>query len=175
METKRECPDELNGEFISYLRNTLVGWMIRDAKMAASNRAFIGALILGVCAIDVLGGLYSGLEKTDADKTFKPFIKEYLPNHSVYLDGGLYRNMRNFLVHGYSSQGFKYTDEYPAKHLQIDKKDGLLWIHVDTFLWEVETAAREYLNDLTNRDELWDKFKERWSHAPLLGPIDDKI
>lgn len=81
--------------------------------------------------------------------------------------------MRCNLVHGCSTEGFKYTDEFPARHLQIDEEDGKLWIHVDTFLYEVETAARDYLNELPTKDELWLSFKARWGYAPLLGPIED--
>ena len=170
VETNRECPDEPNEIFMAHVRRILLGWMVRDAKTAASNRAHIGALILGVCALDVLGGFYAGVKITKP-KTFKDFIEEYLPNQEIYIDSGVYENMRCNLVHGYSTEGFKYTDEFPAKHLQKDEEDGNFWIHVDTFLWEVETAARDYLDDLSKKDELWPLFKKRWKHAPLLGPI----
>jgi hypothetical protein len=151
-----DCPLELNDEFKEKIHKTLLGWMVGDAKKAAANEAFVGALILGVCALDVLGGLYAGSEVTDPD-TFKKFIKKYLPNQDVYIQSGVYKHMRNFLVHGYSTRGFQYTDEFPAKHLTKEK--GKLWIHVDTFVWEVETAARTYLDDLEASDSLWTHFK----------------
>ncbi len=173
METNRECPDELNAEFFAQITQILLGWMVGDAKKAAANEAYVGALVLGICALDVLGGLFTGVERTNPNDTFEPFLENYLPNQAVYIRSGVYRNMRNNLVHGYSTKGFKYTDEFPAKHLQEDEKDGDLWIHVDTFIWEVETAARRYLVDLSQKAELWNNFKERWEHAPLLGPIPD--
>ncbi len=164
------CPDKPNVDFMAHVRQILLDWMLRDAKTAASNRAYIGALILGVCALDVLGGFYAGVEKTEG-KTFKDFIEKYLPNQKTYISSGVYENMRCNLVHGYSTEGYKYTDEFPAKHLQKDEKDGNLWIHIDTFIWEVETATRKYLDDLSAKDELWNHFKDRWKHAPLLHSI----
>lgn len=172
MDAKQQCPDQPTDEFIADVKRTLIGWMIRDAKAASSIRAYVGALILGVCALDVLGGFLAGVEKTGR-QTFRDYIEAYLPNKDVYIDSGVYENMRCNLVHGYSTEGFKYTDEFPAKHLQRDEEDGKLWIHVDTFLYEVETAVRDYLNELPTKDELWLSFKARWSYAPLLGPIAD--
>jgi hypothetical protein len=165
-----DCPPELNDDFKAKITKTLLGWMVGDAKKAAANEAYVGALILGVCALDVLGGLYTGVEVTTPD-TFKKFIKKYLPNEEVYVGGGVYRHMRNFLVHGYSTKGFQYTDEFPAKHLTREK--GKLWIHVDSFVWEVETAARKYLDDLQTNDTLWKHFRDRWEYAPLLGPVEE--
>lgn len=172
MDAKPKCPDQPTEEFIADVKNILLGWMIRDAKAASSVKAHVGALILGICALDVLGGFLAGVKLTKP-QTFEDFIEAYLPNKEIYIDSGVYKKMRCNLVHGYSTEGFKYTDEFPAKHLQVDERDGKLWIHVDTFLWEVETAARMYLKELPTKDELWLSFKARWHYAPLLGPIAD--
>ena len=169
METNLECPEELNDEFKVLINQSLLGWMVGDARTAELNEAYVGSLILGICALDVLGGFYCGVKRT-SNETFKKFIKEYLPHSNEYLSRNVYTNMRNKLVHAYSTKGFKYTSDHPEKHL-IRDGDGRLWIHVHSFINEVEQATRSYIMDLPVKDELWTNFKQKWSRDPLLRPI----
>lgn len=170
METTSECPEELTDEFKAQIRKSLLEWMIDDAKKAASNKAYVGGLILGVCALDVLGGLYAGVKQTSGE-TFRQFIEKYLPNHEAYVSRKVYRNMRSSLVHAYSTKKFKYTSDFPERHLMRDTEDGKLWIHVDSFIDEVEQAANLYVEELFASDDLWKNFKLKWSYDPLLRPI----
>jgi hypothetical protein len=173
MEAKNlACPDEPNDVFISEVANRLLGWMVRDAFTAEANGAYVGALILGVCALDVLAAFFRYGMKESKTKSYRAFIVNYLPHYSSYLVDNVYSNMRSSLVHGYSTKGFKYTDEHKDRHLETDA-DGLLWIHVKSFIEEVKLAATAYLGDLPNDTVLWDRFRKKWAVDPLLGPISD--
>lgn len=172
VETNSECSEELTDEFKAQIKKSLLEWMVDDAKKAAASKAYVGGLIFGVCALDVLGGLHAGVKQTSAE-TFKQFIEKYVPNHDAYLRRKVYRNMRSSLVHAYSTKKFKYTSDYPERHLEKDMEDGKLWVHVDSFIGEVEYATNSYLEDLFKSPELWRSFKKKWSYDPLLKPIPD--
>ena len=173
MEAKNlKCPEGPTVEFMEQVRMRLLDWMVDDAYTAEANSAFVGALILGVCALDVLAGLYRGVVREVKNESFRLFITRYLPHHDEYLNHNVWKHMRNSLIHAYSTKGFKYTNEYPDRHLQKDE-DGLLWIHVKSFVAEVDKAAKDYINDLPNDPALWENFKKKWARDPLLGPITD--
>lgn len=165
-----KCPDEPNPEFMTQVDLRLLDWMVGDAYTAEANHAFVGALILGVCALDVLAAFYRFGIKETKNESFKNFITNYLPHYSDYLVNNVYSKMRSSLVHGYSTKGFKYTNEHPERHLERDH-DGSLWIHVKSFVEEVEQATRDYLRELPNDPVLWERFKRKWRKDPLLGPI----
>jgi hypothetical protein len=165
-----KCPDEPNPDFMSQVEMRLHDWMVGDSFTAEANHAYVGALILGGCALDVLAAFYRFGEKETKNESFKIFITNYLPHYNNYLVNNVYSKMRSSLVHGYSTKGFKYTDEHPESHLKKDR-DGLLWIHVKSFIEEVEQATMDYLQDLPNDPILWERFKRKWAKDPLLGPI----
>ena len=97
-----------------------------------------------------------------------------MPNRERYLDleNEVYGNMRNKLVHVYSTKGFGYSDEFPERHLRASDSVGM-WIHVETFVDEVETAAESYLVDLRRSDEMWKRFMKKYNRDPLLRPVAD--
>lgn len=162
--------NENDSAIIEAARVTLVDWMVGDARRAIAGHALVGALILGVCAIDTLGTLWAG---SDADgDTFKNFARDYLPRGSEYEDR-VYWGMRNRLVHNYSSFGFVYVDRRPDLHLTKDKGLDLQVINVESFISEVEQAAQDYVDDLYESQDLLTKFIGRTKEEDyaLLGPV----
>jgi hypothetical protein len=91
-----KCPDEPNAEFMSKVNMRLLGWMVRDAFTAEDNHAYVGALILGVCALDVLAAFYRFGLKESKTKSFKEFITDYLPHYSS-VDFRTFRSNHNTL------------------------------------------------------------------------------
>lgn len=122
--------------------------------------------------MDVLAGLYRGGLGEKKNEAFKIFITKYLPHNQEYLSHDVWKHMRNGLVHAYSTKKFAYTDEHPERHLQKDS-NGLLWIHVRSFIQEVEKAAATYLDDLSREDTLWQRFRDKWLEDPLLRPYQE--
>lgn len=169
MRVSSNCPVIPDEEIKADINRAILDWMIGDAERAITGKAYMGAIILGICAIDVLSGLRAG--KNATDKTFRDFVHEYMPNEDKYIENDLYKNMRCKLVHGYSSIGFQYTDEHPEKHLTGSSRG--VWIHVNSFIAEVRTAASSYLEELFIKEDLWKSFRKRWQNHPLLGPIPD--
>lgn len=146
---------------------SLIDWMVGDAWRAINGRAMVGALILGVCAIDTLGSLWAG--KDASGTTYKAFAREYLPRGKEYPDL-VYDGMRNRLVHNYSSRGFSYTDGHQEMHLLNDEYNRLV-INVESFVAEVEVAAKEYFIDLCSDSTLYENFLRRTKEEgyPLLS------
>ena len=65
--------EAIKTKVLSDARGSLLDWMMGDCLKAIEGRALVGALVLGVCAIDVLGSLLAG--KNGSNETFKQFAR----------------------------------------------------------------------------------------------------
>lgn len=171
---------------------SLIQWMIGDAFKAFHSGGYIGAVVLGLCAIDTLGVHFAEKKKNEAidrgvKETFTGFVrskymkakyKTDLPedikmlgkngNRIDAMPEALYSEMRCKLVHGYSAGDFLFVDHKPEEHLQ--KYGGVLTINVETFLEDIQEAGVRYFIDLCTKKGVFDNYIIQVSARGILQP-----
>lgn len=165
-----------NEEILARTRES-VGWMFADIETARIGTANVAAVILSVLAMDCFaarrrGYTVTAVQQGDANcnAAFNSFVTDYLrkvdKRYKHFGGRQPYKKLRNLLVHGYSKEGFEFTDDI-QEHLQV--KEGYLQLHVESFVHDVKTAIMNYIKCLEEGGEDFRKFKSAYEVHPLIG------
>lgn len=161
-------------------KRSLSKWMVGDTKKAFDAEAYVGAAILGFCAVDALGGLYA--KKPDnkpvkcTRKTFKKYIEDYMNDKYRPIAGRMYGDLRCMLAHGYSTRYFILTDHQPENHLKECLAGGKqkMGFNVDTFIEDLKKAVEQYRGDLLNDNDICRRYLIQVRGRGILRTIPDK-
>lgn len=135
--------------------------------------------ILTHCAILSLSGFYAGTKDTKG-KTYREFVKDFFP--SQYASEGLWKDLRNSLIHAYTlTSTYVLSHRHPEKHLSHEKvrseRTGklvdLIFLNFETFLLDLEQAARSYFKRAETESDLLTKLCKRYDLAPPATYISD--
>lgn len=157
----------------------LIEWVIGDIKRCCrmnqdgtceNKGALVGAFILWTCAIDYLGGLYTGYTSQGATKArYKAFMEKYMSKYNAEK----IEELRWSLVHYYSPHHFvlyheKNLEDNKDKHLTQTNRGILL--HLGWAIRDLDDAVKKYQEDLEGSDtlkiKLWRYYKEQLPIMP---------
>ena len=163
--------------FINEHFDRIVEWAIGDIKRCCrmnpdgtcdDKGALVGAFILWTCAIDYMGGLFTGYTSQGATKArFKAFIEKYMSKY----DAGKIEELRWSLSHYYSPHHFVL---YHENNLETNKDIHLIvtsrgiMLHLGWAIKDLEDAVSTYRKDLRKEDALKIKL---WRYYNQQLPI----
>ena len=183
LDLQAEIEESNIGTIINGLRNFAKG----DIEKSLEKNMLIATFILCACFIDQVSGYYCGINhmkgvKPIVGKRFKQFCKDYLhdkinKNHDDEL---LYNELRNEIVHSYSSTG-KFALGTGLKDSHLKKhKNGSIILSADVFFADISCAFEMWVNDLKKNQDLrrdtlmWFNLHKTFELIEL-EPKDDKI
>jgi hypothetical protein len=147
-------PYQIN-KIIASLRD----FALRDVLFISNQDAVLAAFMIASCFIDQLGGIRHGSESSG--KTYKKFIKEYLPQCDRY---NLYEDLRCKLVHNYSL-GNKYSliRQAPELHL-VPNASNQIYLNIENFVSDLKVAFDLFVTHLNTVQEVGEKAT-KWSRT----------
>lgn len=158
----------------------LIDWSVGDIRKCCrlnedgscdENGSLVGAFILWCCAIEYLGGLYTGL--TEAGNTrarFKEFIQKYMPNY----DARKVEDLRWSLSHYYSPHHFVLYHEGNFEKngpIHLTQTARGIMLHLGWAIRDLEQAAAAFRSDVEASEEqqvkIWRFYKEQLPIMPV--------
>jgi len=171
---------QLAKPFIDEHLDRLIDWSVGDIRKCChlnqdgscdENGSLVGAYILWCCAIEYLGGLYTGL--TGAGNTrarFKEFIQKYMPSY----DAQKVEDLRWSLSHYYSPHHFVLYHEgnlQKNRDIHLSETPRGILLHLGCAIEDLENAADAFRSDVeqdqTLQVKIWRFYKEQLPVMPL--------
>jgi hypothetical protein len=134
-----------------------------DIYRALESKSRVGAMILGVCAIDYMALIHAvALEKSVGQGYVKTnyicFCEEFLKQYDAEK---IYFDLRNMLVHEYSI-GTHYiirVEHDPKVHLLKEFNSDKITIDIESFIADIERAFNK-LNECISQNSNYEKALE---------------
>jgi hypothetical protein len=172
---------QLADAFIKKHFDRILDWSVGDVRRACGmnvdgtceeNRPLVGTFILWCCAIEYLGGLYTGLSDTgNTKRRFQGFIEKYMSRY----ESKKVEDLRWSLTHYYSPHHFVLYHEGNLennKSVHLSKKTIGIMLHLGWAITDLESAARNYHSDLKRDDVLKVKVWRFYKKQLPIMPID---
>ena len=120
-----------------------------DVKRASAGESKLGAFMLCSCLIDAMA--YFSSSSAGVGANYRSFVQEYL---TPYNPAKLYSDLRCKLVHNYSEGGsFMFIHAQPNMHLKPALLANRVYINLDNFIVDIESALESFCNRLQNPNE----------------------
>jgi hypothetical protein len=136
-------------EKITTITHSLKNLAMGDVKRASAGESKIGAFMLCSCLIDAMA--YFSTSSPSVGANYRSFVQEYLTS---YNPAKLYSNLRCKLVHNYSEGGsYMFVHAQPSMHLKPVLLANRVYINLDNFIVDIESALESFCNKLQNPNE----------------------
>jgi len=160
----------------AHMRSDYSGYMDRDILEAAfpwyDGGAMIGAVILGMCAIQLVACFNKSVKDGQA---FINFVDKYIPQYN----GDELYSLRNALIKQYSTRCYVigkkgeeiiYIISNNNSRLHLTRQNNVIVINVEDFAKDINRAIVQFFNDCLNgnqSDEIINKIIEHYDkHLP---------
>ncbi len=146
-------------ELVEILDSSFFAVALADMKNCLNANPNLPVFILGVCFIDALSGFAFGKTKKhdNQDKgRFKNFVKRYLTGYNA---DDLWE-VRSDLLHSYATHQYSFANKKSYLHNKTTV-DGKKIINDEDFYSDIETAYRNFRNDILKDSKIFTNTKKR--------------
>ena len=152
-------------------------WVFGPIDRLATSADALVAFILMACAVDYLAGFWWGkrIKANEGRIVYTSFINQYFPS-GRYDALGLYKSLRNGLVHMFTVKGQKYTLTHnnPGLHRQT-ARSGQIVLNAADFRDDLVAAKDSFFDDVEKKPELLARLIDRYTRDGFLDRADIEV
>lgn len=152
---------------IEWIIHSFSQYNLRDIKeINNSSLDFtIAEFILCSCFIDQISGFRYNIK--EVGKRYKQFVQEYMPDYNA---NELYKDLRNKLVHNYSTGNF-YGLTRKSADLHLHTVNELKVLNLENLIKDLENALNRYIHELRSDRVIRGNALQWYKEFKILGKI----